>query len=71
MTKEKTRPVHQLTDLMSDMDNIAPLSPLYLSEMQQTIEIMINTAIDTSKIQEAFHKVNEAFNNLSKVKIKC
>jgi D-arabinose 1-dehydrogenase-like Zn-dependent alcohol dehydrogenase len=59
----------QLTDLTADMANIAPLSGLYLNEIQEVIKTINTTTIDTSKIQEAFQKVNQAFNNLSKVNI--
>lgn len=58
---------NQLNNAMTDMAYLFPLSGLYLDEIQETIRIINTTAIDTSKIQEAFHKVNEAFNNLSKI----
>jgi len=51
----------QLTNLMCDTANIAPLSGLYLNEIQEVIRAINNTTIDTTKIQEAFQKVNQAF----------
>jgi hypothetical protein len=60
----------KLSYLISDVANIAPLAPLCLGEILEMIRIANTTTIDTSKIQEAFQKVKEAFSNLSKVNIR-
>lgn len=60
----------KLSCLISEAANYTMLAPLCMSEMLEAIRIANNTTVDTANIQEAFHKVNEAFNNLSKVNIK-